>query len=212
MDFQLESLKTVATMAAPDTRVSLIVRVRDVSDSRAWGEFVSIYSPIVYAFVKSRGVSGADAEDVTQEVFRALARALPKFELDPSIGTFRNWLFTVTRSKLNNHFVMARKTPVPTEHLPDEGDASDWDELYLKELFRHACELVEEAVEASSWEAFWRTAVGLESPAKVATDLGLSVANVYQKRSRVGTRLREAITLVDDERMPESPSHAGISH
>jgi len=197
-------------MAAPETRVSLIVRVRDVSDSRAWGEFVSIYSPIVYAFAKSRGVSDADAEDVTQEVFRALARTLPKFELDQSIGTFRNWLFTVTRSKLNNHFVKARKTPVPTEHLPDEGDVSDWDEFYMRELFRHACAVVEGAVEASSWQAFWRTAVDLESPAKVANELGLSVANVYQKRSRVGTRLREAITLADDEVLPESPPNAGI--
>lgn len=155
-------------------------------------------------------MSEADAEDITQEVFRALAKALPKFELDKSIGTFRNWLFTVTRSKLNNHLVKSRKLPIPTENLPDRGDVSDWDNLYMKELFRHACEQVEEAVEASSWQVFWRTAVQLESPEAVAAALGLTVANVYQKKSRVASRLREAIRLADEEVLSDPPPGSGM--
>lgn len=67
----------------------------------------------------------ADAEDVTQEVFRRLAKALPKFELDQSIGTFRNCLFTVTRSKLNNHLVKLCKLPVPTEHVPEQRQSTN---------------------------------------------------------------------------------------
>lgn len=207
--FEGEAAKSTA-MSAPETRVSLIMRVRDVNDKHAWTEFVSLYSPVVYAFVRSRGMREADAEDITQEVFRSLAKALPNFELDKSIGTFRNWLFTVTRSKLNNHLAKSRKLPVPTEHLPDQGDVSDWDNLYMKELFRHACEKVEEAVEPSSWQVFWRTAVDLQSPDEVARDLNLSVANVYQKRSRVATRLREAIRMADEEVLSEPPPGAGI--
>jgi RNA polymerase sigma-70 factor (ECF subfamily) len=198
------------TMSAPETRVSLIMRVRDVRDEKAWSEFVTLYSPVVYAFVRSRGMREADGQDITQEVFRSLAKALPQFELDKSIGTFRNWLFTVTRSKLNNHLVKSQKLPVPTEHLPEEGDVSDWDNLYMKELFRHACVKVEKAVEPSSWLAFWRTAVELESPDAVASDLGLTVANVYQKRSRVASRLREVIRLADDEVLSEPPSGTGM--
>ncbi|WP_411847440.1 sigma-70 family RNA polymerase sigma factor [Roseibacillus persicicus] len=197
-------------MSAPETRVSLIRRVRDVHDEGAWTEFVSLYTPVVYAFARSRGIREADAEDITQEVFRSLAKALPKFQLDQTIGTFRNWLFTVTRSKLNNHLVKSRKIPVPTENLPDQGDVSDWENLYMKELFRHACERVEEVVEKSSWQAFWRTAVDLEAPEKVAAELELSVANVYQKRSRVAARLREAIRLADDEVLSGKGPGAGI--
>ena len=50
-------------MSAPDIRVSLILRVRDVQDQRAWSEFVSLYSPVVYAFLRSRGMRDADASD-----------------------------------------------------------------------------------------------------------------------------------------------------
>lgn len=108
-------------MSAPETRVSLIMRVRDVQDQGAWGEFVALYTPIVYGFWRSRGLSGADAEDVTQEVFRALAKALPNFQLDQSIGTFRNRLFTVTRSKMNSMLAKSQRLPQMMEELPDRG-------------------------------------------------------------------------------------------
>lgn len=180
------------------------MRVRDVRDERAWGEFVALYTPIVYRFLRSRGLSGPDSEDVTQEVFRALAQALPNFQLDQSIGTFRNWLFTVTRSKLNTMLAKSQRLPQTMEELPDQGDAAaDWEQFYMKELFRHACQEVSAVVEESSWQVFWRTAVELESPAQVASEMGLTVANVYQKKSRVALRLREAIQLADCEALSE---------
>ena len=44
--------------------------------------------------------------------------------------------------------------------------------------------------EEPTWRAFWGTAVDGQSPDEVARELGLTVAAVYQAKSRVPRRLR----------------------
>ena len=39
----------------PVTRPSLLVRLRDRQDRRAWAEFVEIYTPLVYRYCGRRG-------------------------------------------------------------------------------------------------------------------------------------------------------------
>ena len=182
---------------ALQTRLSLIDRVRDPADSGAWREFATLYTPIIFGFLTKRGLSQTDAEDVTQEVFRSLAQALPGFELDKSVGTFRNWLFTVTRSKMNNHLRKSQRVDIPMAEIPEKAETKDWDHFYCKEVFSKACQLARLHIDEQSWIVFWRTAVEDESPKQVAEDLQLSLDNVYQKRSRVTARVQEAITSID---------------
>src|SRR5215212_4464872 len=39
----------------PTTRPSLLVRLRDPQDERAWAEFVGIYTPLVYRLARRKG-------------------------------------------------------------------------------------------------------------------------------------------------------------
>ncbi len=57
---------------------------------------------MIYRFVQRRGLQDADAADVTQEVLRVVAAKARRLEYDPAIGSFRAWLFTVTRNTLIN--------------------------------------------------------------------------------------------------------------
>ena len=82
----------------PTTRVSLLVRIRDLRDSNAWGEFVEIYGPVVYDYGRRRGLQDADAADMTQDVLRSVAGTIGDFRYDPRRGSFRSWLFTVART------------------------------------------------------------------------------------------------------------------
>ena len=43
------------------TRPSLLARVRDTEDREAWAEFVEVYSPFVYGFMRRHGLQDADA-------------------------------------------------------------------------------------------------------------------------------------------------------
>src|SRR3954466_12382980 len=87
---------------SPATRASLLVRLRDGADADAWREFAHLYAPVIYGFARKRGLQDADAADLMQEVLRAVSSAMHRLEYDPVRGTFRGWLFTVTRNKVFN--------------------------------------------------------------------------------------------------------------
>ena len=54
-------------MQGPETRPSLLVRLRDASQNEAWQEFTEIYEPLVYRLARQNGFQHADAQDLTQE-------------------------------------------------------------------------------------------------------------------------------------------------
>ncbi len=80
---------------AVQTRPSLLARVRDVRDADAWQTFVTLYAPLVYRYVRQRGLQDADAADLTQDVMSAVARSIRTFEYRPERGRFRDWLRTI---------------------------------------------------------------------------------------------------------------------
>src|ERR1700722_419851 len=96
---------------APSTRLTLPLRLRDVRDEGAWGEFVDVYAPLVYNLARRHGLQDADAGDVTQEVLRAAVAALPAFTFDPQRGSFHGWLFTVARNALRKNAKARRRQP-----------------------------------------------------------------------------------------------------
>src|SRR5205807_1606188 len=64
------------------TRASLLARLRDPKDRAAWQQFVELYGSLVYGFVRRRGLQDADAADLTQEVFLAVAQAAGRWQYD----------------------------------------------------------------------------------------------------------------------------------
>jgi RNA polymerase sigma-70 factor (ECF subfamily) len=75
----------------------------------------------------------------------------------------------------------------------------DWDEDYERRLFHWAAEQVRPVVAASTWQAFWLTAVEGRAPREVARQLDLAVATVYMAKSRVLARLKALIRQVQGD-------------
>src|ERR1051325_9566926 len=93
---------------SPLPGASLLVQIRDGSNHAAWQEFVNLYGPVIYGFARKRGLQDADAADLMQDVLRSVSRAIGRLEYDRKRGTFRGWLFTITRNKVLN-FHASRK-------------------------------------------------------------------------------------------------------
>jgi RNA polymerase sigma-70 factor (ECF subfamily) len=187
----------------PPTRASLLLRLRDPHDRAAWGEFVRLYAPLVYGYLRKQGLQDADAADLGQDVLRAVAGAVGRLDYDPGRGAFRNWLFTVVRRKLWG-WRAAERSRVRVSGAPATHEAldrcpapappeTDWEAEWTRQVFVRACDQVRRAVTDSTWQAFWRTAVEGQPGKRVAADLGLTVAAVYHARGRVLARLKELV-------------------
>ena len=72
----------------PETRPSLLIRLRDTRDDQAWAEFTAIYEPVIYRMSKTRGLQDADAREVVQEVLMSVATAMERFDVSAA-GSFR---------------------------------------------------------------------------------------------------------------------------
>jgi RNA polymerase sigma factor (sigma-70 family) len=197
-------------MVAPTTPPSLLFRLRDPHDRDAWHEFVALYGPAVYRFGRKRGLQDADALDLMQVVFQAVAGAVERFEYDPQRGKFRGWLFGVVRHQLGKLLNHPSRSPPGEGGTPavdrlrqqperDAGEAELWAQEYRRQRFRWAAEKVRGAFEESSWQAFWRTAVEGRSAAEVAQELGLSPGAVSTAKCRVLARIRRALADLQDE-------------
>jgi RNA polymerase sigma-70 factor (ECF subfamily) len=192
----------------PATRASLLVRLRDPHDGVAWGQFVDLYAPLIYGYVRKQGLQDADAADVCQDVLTAVAGAVGRLDYDPARGAFRNWLFTVVRNKiLNWRATRANKaigsgdsaTQKRLEQCPaPDTDDAEWQAEWDRRLFAWACEQVRPSVTAATWQAFWRTAFEDQPGKRVAADLGMSVAAVYLARGRVLARLKDLIRSAEE--------------
>lgn len=194
--------------AAPPTRPSLLLRLRDVDDVEAWSTFVRLYTPLVFNHCKGHGLQDADAADVAQEVMRVAAQAMPDFQFNAQRGKFRGWMLQTTRHRLHKFYARCARTPqaasdTTIERLldgePNATEQTRWEEDYRQRLFDWAVEKARPEFRPATWDAFWFTAVDSNSVKEVAGQLGISVGAVYIARSRVIARLRELIETVTDE-------------
>jgi RNA polymerase sigma-70 factor (ECF subfamily) len=83
----------------PNTRLSLIANLVDLENEEAWTEFVLIYQPVIQRFLLKYGMQFADAAEVTQEVLAGVVSSIGTWEKSNQAGTFRGWLFRITRNK-----------------------------------------------------------------------------------------------------------------
>lgn len=192
----------------PETRRSLLVRLREAQDDAAWGEFIAIYEPLVYRLARRRGFQDADARDLCQEVLRTVAGAIDRFDLDPTRGSFRGWLFRISRNLMLNYLVSERRQPKGSgqsdlyvlleSHLAtDPEDSALFDTEYKRILFHRAADSIRHEFSESTWQAFWLTGVDAVEIKHVAQRLAISTGAVYIARSRVLARLKERVREIE---------------
>ncbi len=183
------------------TRSTLLIRVRNPADARAWGEFVALYEPLLTAYVRHRGLGAEDARDVVQEVFARLVKNLPGFELDRQRGRFRSWLWQICQSALGDwarqRRRQARAEDAWLDRLSEPRDAAEgeldeeWQRLHRRRILSFAMETVRARSRPASWACFERHLLQRRPSAEVAAELGLTVAAVNVNASRVLDRVRK---------------------
>ena len=192
---------------SPATRRSLIVKLRDPADSGAWSEFVALYEPLVYRLARRKGLQDADAKDLCQDVFRAVAVSIDRWE--PDRGSFCGWLSRIARNLMINFLTrrphgLLGSGATSVQELLEAQPADDpsatalFDHEYKRQVFQSAATEVKGEFAPSTWHAFWQTAALGRPPAEVAAELGLTVGAVYVARSRVLARIKRRVERLGD--------------
>lgn len=189
-------------MAFEDTRITLIERIQNPDDKESWERFVAIYAPGIYRFCRSKGIGHSDAEDLSQEVMRAVLGSIGRFEYREGKAKFRSWMYQITRNIINTHFGKQSRrlredgstvAQLAAENLSEDEEVRRWETDYRARLFEWATGEIKSEFNARIWEVFWRTAVEGEDPDAVARENEMSRAAVYVAKSRCLARLREKI-------------------
>jgi RNA polymerase sigma-70 factor (ECF subfamily) len=200
------------------TRHSLLARLKDWEDQTSWREFFDTYWRLIYAVARKAGLSDAEAQDVVQETVLTVAKKIADFKARPD-GSFKGWLLQITRRRIadqfekqqrNQSFLTSAATKsekgtrtATVERLPDPAsfdlDAC-WEEQWRQRLQEAAIERVKQQVSPRQFQLFELSELRAWPVRKVAQTLGVSAAQVYLARHRVGRLLRREAARVTRER------------
>ncbi len=190
---------------SPETRLSLVVRLRSVRDEAAWAEFLAVYEPLILRLLRKHGLQDSDSRDVCQQVLAAVAKDIEQWKPDGAKESFRRWLFQIARNRVIKFLVKERRglivkggtdTLRVLDALPDSNASlsAEFEKEYRQQLLLCAAEQIRGEFRETTWQAFWRTCIDGCSVAEVAEELGTSVGNVYVARSRIMARLRVLVS------------------
>jgi RNA polymerase sigma factor (sigma-70 family) len=187
------------------TNPSLLLRIRDLGDSRSWHEFAEVYGPVIRGYCLRRGLQEADAADVTQEVLAQVARAIGSFEYRPGRGTFRAWLGTMTRNKITRFFEMngrhvqsagGSRSAEPAATVSED---PEWSSEFHSRILEAALARIRGDFESRTWSAFVQVWSRDQPAPLVAKTFEMTIDAVYAAKSRILRRLRdEVLALADD--------------
>lgn len=186
-----------------------LLRQAQADDQDAWRLLVELYSRRMYRWCRRSGLQPADAANVVQEAFGAVARKIVDFRRERPSDTFRGWLRRIVDNKIRDHFRRVGRTTDPAvggtdngqllEQLSTEDELSceaTWDTSLVKRdnllagPVAEAAEKVKNEVSTRDWRFFWRVAIDGQSAADVAREFGVTANAVRLVKMRVLRRLR----------------------
>lgn len=180
------------------TRASLFQRlVSPQHRELAWTEFRSRYAPMIACFATRCGARKQDIEDIVQDVLAGFLGVSDGFVYDSARGRFRGYLKTCTvRATIRRVGKNARFRNVPLDEIPDAELAVEplWNDVWEQQIVSEALlTLRQECRDSLAFRAFEQYVL-LDRPAEiVAAELGTTVNNVHQSKTRITRELREVV-------------------
>lgn len=191
------------------TRASLILRLQDAADRTAWDEFTAIYAPVVFNVATSRGFQVADAENLVQEVFMAVANSISDWLQRKDRGSFRAWLLRIARNAAVDMLTRKSSRSLGSDgsaaqqylgNLPAPSELSSALDLeYERKVLQWALERVRNVFAEHTWQAFVLTSIDEMSVEDAALKLNTRPGKIYVARSRVMARIRELVQQYQDQ-------------
>src|SRR4030095_3133885 len=198
------------------TRKSLITLLKNWRDDGSWQEFFDTYWKLIYCFARKSELTDAEAQDVVQEVMISVAKRMPKFKYDPKIGSFKAYLFKLTRWRIVDQVrkrgaqvsLPSRRTDTSSDwsEVPEVDRASGgfealWNKEWKENLLKAAEARVRFRMDPAKDTSFHSYVVREVPAEKVAEQFGVSVNQVYLAKNRISELIMEELKRLESERL-----------
>jgi RNA polymerase sigma factor (sigma-70 family) len=200
------------------TRRSLLTRLRQADDHAGWQQFFDTYWRLLYGVARKTGLTDAEAQDAVQDCVITVSRQMPKFRYEPERCSFKGWLLMILRQRVSRQLqkrmqpaaelsksspqIATRDEATETNavaRLPDASDdqlASIWEVEWQQHLVALAAERLKRQVSDAQFQIFDLHVLRGWPAGDVAQTLGVSSAQVYLAKLRVGRRFKREIEAV----------------
>ena len=203
------------TKGYAQTRKSLIARLENWEDQRTWDEFYQTYWKLIYSVGIKAGLRHDEAFDTVQETILSIAKQSKKNLYDPEQGSFKTWLMNMTRWRINDQFRKRkkdtampgggweddRKTAIIERFEDPKGDVLErmWDVEWKKNVADMALTKVKAQVSPKQYQIFDYYVIKQWDAKKVQEQLGVSMAQVYLAKHRVGSVLKKELIKLEKD-------------
>lgn len=206
------------TQYAERTRKSLIARLENWEDQRTWDEFYRTYWKLIYSVAIKSGLREDEAWDVVQETILSIAKQSKKNMYNPEQGSFKLWLWNITKWRINDQFRKRKKDTAmlysnnsefdqenPIDKIADERSSSFdqiWESEWQHNLLYAALERVKTKVSPKQYQIFDYYVLREWDANKVKQQLGVTIAQVYLAKHRVGSVLKKEMEFLRAQERP----------
>lgn len=198
----LKTIRGFHSMHSENTSIGFVSGLQRQHND-AWSRLEDLYGPLIRVWLRRRGVTGADADDVVQDVFVVALRRLPEFRRRRD-GSFRCWLRLIAFNCLRDHRRKSWRHPRGAggddvaevlQQLEDTNGSLTrrWDHEHDKHMLARILMLTKTDFSSTTWAAFYGVAIQGKSPRDVSAALGISENAVCIAKSRVIARMRSRL-------------------
>ncbi len=194
------------------TRATLLHRLKDWQDQSSWQDFFDTYWKLIHGVALKAGLDKSEAEEVVQETMIAVARHMPAFQYDRSLGSFKLWLLNLTRWRIADQIRKRHPRAAPHSAKTQDCDTrimaeipdpvsqrvdSLWDEEWASNLLDAALTKVKRRLEPEKFQIFDFYVNKDWPPEKVARAFGVSVGQVYLAKHRVTEMIADEVKKLE---------------
>ncbi|MDR1226215.1 MAG: sigma-70 family RNA polymerase sigma factor [Prevotellaceae bacterium] len=174
-------------------------------------KLIAEYQPQFQSFIRKRVTNKEDADDILQDVFYQLVRALDN-AMNP-IEQVSAWLYRVTRNMITNKKVKRREEPLPTYQEGDDeeevmkdfskvlfgGEAASPETEYLRSLVWEELEVALAELPLEQREIFEQTEIDGLPVKEISEATGVSVNTLLSRKHYAVQHLRKRLAVLYDE-------------
>jgi RNA polymerase sigma-70 factor (ECF subfamily) len=194
------------------TRTTLLQRLKDWQDQPSWQDFFDTYWRLIYGVARKGGLTEAEAQDVVQETMISVAKHMPNFKYDRSVGSFKAWLLNMTRWRITDQLRKRRRLTSfnSSDHTDADTNMTDktvdpasnsldalWDTEWEKNLLDVAIDKVKRRLDPQKYQIFDFYVNKEWPPDKIADAFGIPIGQVYLAKHRVTEMIAEEVKKLE---------------